>query len=222
MIAKHRTVRSLFCWRAGAGLVGSAAVVAMFGVAVAYADPTNALDTPAIAASNIDGDAIPNILNGMANLAKDSFTQALDYFQDTSQVTTNPADLLATVSTNLTDANKVLSGVPGAEGLEIQQEGWLKAQLAPLQAAESAISSHDGFLSNVVDQLFLDPIDENLVRASDALIHADQALAMATASDSGVEAANLDVGSADFQMGLALLNSFPILYVGDFVTLLSW
>jgi hypothetical protein len=218
MINNHRTARDLSRWGIGTGLVGSvAAAAAMIGVAVAHADSTNVLDTAATTASSIDSGAILSQLGDIANLAQDSITQALDYFQHTSQAATTPADLLATVSTNLTDANNVLSGAPGAEGFLVMQEGWLN-ELGPLQAAENAISSHDGFLSNLVDQLFLDPIDQNLVRASDALIPVDQALVAATTS--GVNAADLDVGLADFQMGLALLDSTPILYAADFLTLL--
>lgn len=215
MTNKHRTVCQLPRWGTGAGLVGGVATAAMIGIAVAHADPSSALDTAATTASSIDSVAILNQLGDIANLAEDSITQALDYFQHTPQAATTPADLLNTVSTNLADANNVVSGLPGVGAFLEMQEGWLR-QLAPVQAAENTISSHDGFLSNPVDQLFLDPIDQNLVRASDALITADQALVAAITSDSGVGPANLDVGLAGFQMEVALLDSIPVLFAADF------
>jgi hypothetical protein len=144
-----------------------------------------------------------------------------------------PADLLDSASTNLTDAIQVLNQIDVSNlGLEAvfvnistDHQNELLDSLGQLQSAQETIqdtlSSHDGSLSSLVDQLFFVPLDQGWDQHSEALLDADQALAAAaeTASNSGHFAAQFDVLEAQLLLTGDMFSSYPVVVAGDLLSL---
>jgi hypothetical protein len=97
--------------------------------------------------------------------------------------------------------------------------GMAKETVDQLQSAEPVISSHDGFLSSQVDQLFFDPLNQDWVATSAALLHADQAFEAALTSGSGFDAADASLFTVDLQVLGDVVNSIPILDAANLVNL---
>lgn len=120
--------------------------------------------------------------------------------------TPTPADLLGDAQTELTYANQVLNGIdvpvepPGTVVGQLAQQEFALDNLSHLQSAEAVISSHDGALSGLVNQLFFTPLDQGWYNTSEAVLNADQALAAAVASGSGLEAAQFALLTPDLQL----------------------
>jgi ABC-type transporter Mla subunit MlaD len=158
---------------------------------------------------------------GMGAAHADPTNTSLD---DTTGGITNPADLLNSASTDLTDGSNVLSGVaaPSESLLAVLVTDQTAAQdaelqvIANLQSAQNFISSHDDSLSGLVNQLFFTPVDQELDHASQAILSADQALATAVSSGSGVPTAELELIGTDLQFFVVGFDSLPI----DFAALL--
>lgn len=225
MFDDHRIAWRVRRWGIGAGLVGGAVATVMIGLGTAHADP-DALNVAATAASDESADgAIASQFGDWLNLAGDNFRAFVDDFFLNSFAgaptdgTTTPAELLATASTNLTEGDNVLSSLPSSDheivsGLVGMQDR--VGAIDVLQLAEKAISSHDGSLSGLVNQLVFDPIGQNWVHASEAVLNADHALATAITSDSGVDAAQNTLIWTDLQLGFANLSAAPVVDAAAF------
>ncbi|WP_343708593.1 hypothetical protein [Mycobacterium sp.] len=142
-------------------------------------------------------------------------------------------DLLSQASTNLTEADSVITATPdvspavilnlsgvvdGAFGAGFGQ-GIAEKAVEQLQSAEAVVSAHDGSLSSQVGQLFFDPLNQDWDTTSAALLHADQAYEAALASGSGLDAADSSLFTADFQALGDLVNTIPILDVANLINL---
>ncbi|KAA8959064.1 hypothetical protein [Mycobacterium sp.] len=97
--------------------------------------------------------------------------------------------------------------------------GMAKAVVDQLQSAESIISAHDGGLSTQVAQLFFDPLNQDWVTTSAALLHADQAFEGALTSGSGFDTADASLFTVDLQVFGDVVNSLPFLDVANLVNL---
>lgn len=134
-----------------------------------------------------------------------------------------PDDLLNSAIANLTDTNNVLSQLPsGSDDLgsiinaDTQLDDTMLHFLDQLKPAEDTISAHAGSLSSLVDQAYFVPLDQQWDQSTEALLQADQALAAAISSGSGVEAAEAGAWGPEFQLLGDFFNSFPVVIAGDF------
>ncbi|KAA8959249.1 hypothetical protein [Mycobacterium sp.] len=218
-------------WAMGlAWLTGAAATALSAGVGSAGADTTDLVGATAGSAASTAGDALTDAL--LYSLWLDNAVVFLDDVQvaysDFTPLalhhveTATPAGLLATASTNLTDANDVLSTIsapPGSEAAQFvdnQSIAVFSNSLETLQSAANIISADGGFLTPV-EQLVVTPAEQDWVQASTAMLHADQALATAVTGNTGLDAAELGVVHAGDLLTMAELNSFPALFIADVV-----
>lgn len=198
-------------FRSAAGLAGGAAVAAaILGVGTAHAAPSDdvagtAVTTAAATSSGWDGSWLFGDLTNPG---------------DAAATTNSSVDLLSTAYTNLTDASDLLSGL-GNNISSIGDRLDTIAQTLPdkIEPAESAILAHSGSLSGLVDQLFLDPLNQQWLATSDAVLSASQALESATADGSNLEilTATLQLnGAVWFQLIPTAFASVPVGIVGSF------
>lgn len=207
----------------GIGLTGAAmAAAAMVGLGAAHAAPGG--DVVEVVPGGADARSGADALGPYVTMWDQAAQQAL--------ASGNPADSLSTASTNFTDAGNVFSGVDvsGLSG-QVQQNAtalidsqtkivdsvvnFLDDHVGP---AESAISAHSGSLSDLADQLFLDPLNQQWIDASESLLNAGQAFdtAVTDGSTADMGAALLQTFGVDlFQIVPTIFESIPTLSFGD-------
>lgn len=130
----------------------------------------------------------------------------------------DPISLLDSAQTELTDANQVLSQIPTQGNLDLatavaQQTGFqdmLLQNLGHVESAESVILSHAGSFSALIDQFWFTPVDQGWLNETETVFAADQALAAAAASGSGLQAADFGEAAAAIQSLPLVFNDFPI------------
>ncbi len=132
---------------------------------------------------------------------------------------TDPIGLLDGAETELTDANQVLSEIPTQGNLNLAAEvanltgsdDTTLQLLGHLETFEDKILANDGSLSVLINPL-LTNLDQNWYNATEGLLSADQALDAAALSGSGLQAAELGVAAADFQMLGPVFDSIPVAF----------
>jgi hypothetical protein len=179
-------------WTAGVGLAGIAAVIGAGGTPPARADGA----TGAVADLTV-----PPI------------------------VTAYPPELLEDASKNLTDASALLgpspSDVPGLL-LQTDAQGHALNVLTGLISAEGSLDSYDnGAFADVLTPWF-NAVDQGWDSATAALLSADTAAENAFSAGSSVDAAVLEVFSADFMLLGDMANSLPIEFTAGLIDPLSF
>ncbi len=179
-------------WVAGLGVSTAAALTAMTSAGGVRADVADGLEVSVSPAS------------------------AAELYGFPAPDTTTPGDLLANAKTNLTDGVTALVQElfvePTNRDLAQQvsiQDGAL-AGLMRLESAEDAILAQGGSASNVANEMFFTPLNQEWVTASAAVLSSDHAFADAIANDIGIPAAQLEVLAADFQLLGAQFLSIPV------------
>jgi hypothetical protein len=135
-------------------------------------------------------------------------------------ITSYPLELLSDASTNLMDANQVLTaGSTDIPGLILQpdiQDHALNI-VTSLSNAETSLSSYDnGAFADLLNPWF-NSVDQGLYQGTEALLDADKAVEAAITADSGVNEAVLGVLESDLQLGGDLFNALPIEFVDGFI-----
>ncbi|MGH3562004.1 MAG: hypothetical protein ACRDTN_09450 [Mycobacterium sp.] len=187
-------------WSTGIGLTGAAIIAAMIGMTTAHADPSD-----------------DNAPSEWSIVAHDLLAGS----------TATPDDLLNSAITNLTDANNVLSGAEVTGNSDLTQfvasqttlQDKLLQLLGQLESAESTISSHDGSFSDLVNQLFFTPLDQQWATATESVLNADQFVETDVAGGAIPEAEALILGvhAADLLFpGLSFGSDFVDVVAGSF------
>jgi hypothetical protein len=132
----------------------------------------------------------------------------------------NPLELLDDASKNLTDASAVLgpspSDIPGLL-LQTDAQGHALNVLTGLISAESLLDSYDsGAFADVLAPWF-NAIDQGWDSATAALLSADTAAENAFSAGSSVDAAALDVLSADLMLLGDMANALPIEFTAGLI-----
>lgn len=181
----------------GAGLIGATVAVALtLGAGGAHADVADQLAGIAVVGSSADS-----------------------------------TDMLIIAGTNFLDAKDVLAGIDSSDlsgdllsavetlhrqiGIMDKAVDILDDKLIP---AESSILTHSGSMSDLIDQLFFAPLNQQWENASDSMLSATQAFetAIADGSLSDAMSAQLQIIGVDFfQLIPAAIASVPVVWIGS-------
>lgn len=181
----------------GAGLIGATVAVALtLGAGGAYADAADQLAGIAVAGSSADS-----------------------------------TDLLIGASTDFLDAKDVLTGIDSSdlsgellsavEALHRQPDILDRAVTIlddNLMPAESSILANSGSMSDLIDQLFFAPLNQQWADAGESMLSATQAFdtAIADGSLSDAVSAQLQILGVDFfQLIPAAIASVPVVWIGS-------
>lgn len=202
-------------WFTGAGIAGGAAVAAvLLGMGSAHAAPADDV---------VDAGASSAITDSGAAALWDNAAQML--------ASTNPQDLLSTAAADITETSKLIGGIDVSSGIATTYASFIDGypssldtlgsfvtdQVAP---AESTVSTHSGSLSGLVDQLFLDPLNQQWANTGAALLSAGQAFDSAITAGSTTDASTAmfqTLGILIFQMVPAAVESLPVMLGGAFL-----
>ncbi|HEU0190941.1 MAG TPA: hypothetical protein VFR17_06675 [Mycobacterium sp.] len=156
------------------------------------------------------------ISSGAAQADATSSALAGALFDAQADGTTTPDDALTGANTNLTTGVTALVNelfhdpTNNVLAQPVALDDAALANLAKLEPAEDTILAHSGSMSSTIDELWFAPLNQQWLTASEAILSADQALADAVATDTGVQAAQLATAAASFQLLDAQLSSVGV------------
>lgn len=181
----------------GAGLIGGTVAAALtIGLGGAHADAADQLAGIAVAGSSADSTDLLSIAGTNFLDAKDILTGI-----DSSDLS---GDLLSAV--------EALHRLPDLLGRTVTL---LDGHLVP---AETSILENSGSLSELIDQLFFAPLNQQWENASDSILSATQAFdtAIGDGSLSDAISAQLQIIGVDFfQIIPAAIASIPVVWIGS-------